>query len=96
MKYQVVWGFASTGSRVGVLDPIYDKPEEAEGRVLKESKANDNPACGYWIEAIEEDTDPCDNCGKAPSQIRFFSGYSPRLCDACLQQENERLDEMNA
>ncbi len=55
--YAVVWGFASTGSAVGVLS-MHETRALAQAACAAARKANDNPACGHWV--VSE----CHICGR--------------------------------
>lgn len=48
-KWLVVWGFSSTGSRVGVLDD-FETREEADKRARELNERETNPACAWWVE----------------------------------------------
>jgi hypothetical protein len=58
-----VWGFASTGSQVGILS-THATRAEAHAAVLAADKTNDNPACGHWV------VTQCETCGQYGDDCR--------------------------
>lgn len=55
-KWYAVWGFASTGSEVGILEEFPTR-EAALACARDFERRNDNPACGCWVRRADAQED---------------------------------------
>ncbi len=55
-QFLAVWGFAATGSEVGILGEFASR-EEAREAVRSFERTNDNQAAGAWVRQADEDLD---------------------------------------